>query len=148
MTDIVDTEARSRMMSGIKGKDTKPELIVRKFLHAQGLRYRLHQRGVPGRPDLVFPRRQIALFVHGCFWHRHEGCRYAYNPKSNVEKWQRKFAENSLRDAKDQQALIRMGWRVLIVWECALKAKDCEKLLSDVADEIVLGDSDLISWPR
>lgn len=105
-------------MSRIAGKETKPEIAVRKLAHRLGYRFRLHRRDLPGRPDIVFPSRQIVLFVHGCFWHRHDACRFAYTPKSNVEFWQTKFRNNVARDARAKQDLERLGWRVAIIWEC------------------------------
>lgn len=118
MPDVVTAETRSRMMSGIRGRDTKPELAVRRYLHARGLRYRLHVRELPGRPDIVLPRHRTAVFVHGCFWHRHEGCRFAYTPKSRQEFWLPKLEGNAARDARDQQRLLDLGWHVEVVWEC------------------------------
>lgn len=106
------------MMSRIKGKSTKPELMVRRMAHALGYRFRLHRRGLPGSPDLVFPRLRLAIFVHGCFWHRHANCRYAYTPKSNVDFWNRKFESNTIRDKKVTGELQSGGWRVAIIWEC------------------------------
>jgi DNA mismatch endonuclease (patch repair protein) len=122
MTDIVDRQTRSRMMSGIRGKDTKPEMLLRRGLHARGFRYRLHARGLVGRPDLVFPGRRAAVFVHGCFWHRHEGCRFTTTPATRPEFWADKFTANVVRDATAQDALRSAGWRVAVVWECALRA--------------------------
>jgi len=119
--DVVDTETRSRMMSGIRGKDTKPEMTVRRFLHAHGYRYRLHRRDLPGKPDLVIPKLKVCLFVHGCFWHRHLGCRYATTPKTRIEFWDEKFQMNVARDLANTQALETAGWRVLTIWECELK---------------------------
>lgn len=116
--DIVSPEERSRMMAGIKGKDTKPELVVRKLVHGMGFRYRLHRKDLPGSPDLVFPRLKKVIFVHGCFWHRHPGCRFAYTPKSNTRFWQDKLEGNVRRDALASAALDALGWEVLIVWEC------------------------------
>lgn len=107
-------------MSGIRGKDTSPELAVRRALYAGGLRYRLHVKGVPGRPDIVLRRLRTAIFVHGCFWHRHPGCRFAYTPRSNTKFWKAKFAENVARDRRIQHELKRAGWKVIILWECAL----------------------------
>ena len=124
MTDIVDSRRRSEMMAGIKGWDTKPELIVRRIAHKLGLRFRLHRKDLPGRPDLVFPRRQLAVFVNGCFWHRHEGCRYAYTPKSRISFWTRKFAQNVARDRRNEDALRDLGWRVLVVWECSTRDEE------------------------
>ena len=119
--DVVDTETRSRMMSGIRGKNTKPEMTVRRFLHAHGYRYRLHRRDLPGKPDLVIPKLKVCLFVHGCFWHRHPGCRYATTPKTRVEFWDEKFMKNTARDLANIQALEAAGWQVMIIWECQLK---------------------------
>ncbi|PVA11429.1 very short patch repair endonuclease [Pelagivirga sediminicola] len=124
MADIVDTATRSRMMAGIRGKDTKPEKALRSALHAIGLRYRLHARDVPGRPDLLFPKFGAVVFVHGCFWHRHQDCRYATIPASRPEFWQAKFAANVARDQKVREALAEAGWRVATVWECALRKPD------------------------
>ncbi len=107
-------------MSGIRGRDTKPELFVRKALHARGFRYRLGGAGLPGRPDLVFPSRKIAIFVHGCFWHRHE-CRYFKWPDSNSDFWVQKISKNVERDTSNVSALEAMGWRVCVVWECELR---------------------------
>lgn len=116
--DIVDQATRSRMMSRIRGKDTKPELLVRRIAHALGYRFRLHRRDLPGSPDLVFPGRRKVVFVHGCYWHRHEGCRYAYQPKSNVEFWAAKFEANVRRDGHAMAELRRQGWDPMVVWEC------------------------------
>ena len=121
MTDIVDKQTRSRMMAGIKGKDTKPELVLRRALHARGFRYRLHSKNVPGRPDLVFQKHHAIIFVHGCFWHRHEGCRYTTTPSTRPEFWQTKFDANVARDRSVHDQLLDAGWRVATVWECALR---------------------------
>jgi len=126
--DVVDAATRSRMMSGIRSKDTKPEMTVRKYLHSQGFRYRLHARKLPGSPDLVLPKYKVAIFVHGCFWHRHQGCRYATTPASNAEKWKLKFDTNTERDARKANMLRDAGWRVITVWECELKQTPEERL--------------------
>lgn len=118
MADIVDPEKRSRMMSAIRSKDTGPEMLVRRYLHACGLRYKLHLGRLPGKPDLVFPRYHTVLFVHGCFWHRHPGCSFAATPATRPEFWARKFAGNVARDQTNAAALKEMGWQVLTVWEC------------------------------
>lgn len=120
MADILTPKERSERMSRIKGHDTKPELILRRALHAAGLRYRLHARDLPGRPDLVFPRWSAVVFVHGCFWHHHNGCRIANVPQSNAEFWLAKFERNKRRDARAVRALRASGWRVMVVWECQL----------------------------
>ncbi|HET7463291.1 MAG TPA: very short patch repair endonuclease [Longimicrobium sp.] len=116
--DIVSPERRSAMMSGIRGQNTKPEITVRRLAHRMGYRFRLHRRDLPGTPDLVFPGRKKVVFVHGCFWHRHPGCRFAYNPKSRTEFWQTKFASNVSRDERVRRELNVSGWDVLTIWEC------------------------------
>jgi DNA mismatch endonuclease, patch repair protein len=121
MTDIVDSQTRSRMMAGIRAKDTKPELVLRKSLHALGFRYRLHSKDLPGRPDLVLPKYKAVIFIHGCFWHRHESCRYASQPRTRTEFWAAKFDANVARDKAACSWLIQMGWRVAVVWECTLR---------------------------
>ena len=121
MPDIVDKVTRSRMMAGIGSRDTVPELVLRWALHARGLRYRLHDRNLPGTPDLVFRRFGAVCFVHGCFWHRHIGCSYTTTPATRKEFWQAKFHANVSRDKRNQHHLLEAGWRVAIVWECALR---------------------------
>ncbi|WP_085705679.1 very short patch repair endonuclease [Pseudomonas sp. B8(2017)] len=120
--DIVDTATRSRMMAGIKGRNTRPEMIVRRFLHANGYRFRLHRRDLPGSPDIVLPRFRTCIFVHGCFWHRHDGCRYATTPKTRADFWQAKFTQNVERDGRARRALRADGWKVLTIWECELRS--------------------------
>lgn len=122
MADVVSPETRSRMMSGIRGKDTKPEVLVRKALHARGFRFRLHVSDLPGRPDIVLPRYQAALFVHGCFWHGHD-CRFFKLPGTRPEFWQLKIAKNKANDEKNVVLLSDAGWRTGIVWECALRGQ-------------------------
>lgn len=121
MTDIVDKQRRSEIMAGIRGRDTAPEMAVRRIAHRMGLRFRLHRKHLPGRPDLVFPKHRLVVFVHGCFWHQHEGCRQATIPKSRVVFWTEKFAMNVARDARQESALKELGWRVLVIWECETK---------------------------
>lgn len=118
MTDIVDPATRSRMMSAIRGKDTCPEMLVRRYLHACGIRFRLHSRQLPGRPDIVLPRFRTVVFVHGCFWHRHPGCHLASTPATRAEFWAAKFSRNVERDRENASALTAMGWQVLTIWEC------------------------------
>ena len=122
MADRLSPERRSYLMSRVRAKDTTPELRVRKLAHAMGYRFRLHRRDLPGKPDLVFPRLGKIIFVHGCFWHRHEGCPLATNPKSRTEFWSAKFERNVERDCLVQAELRALGWDVLVVWECEIKA--------------------------
>ncbi|MDE2036566.1 MAG: DNA mismatch endonuclease Vsr [Pseudomonas sp.] len=122
--DVITQEQRSQNMSRIKGKNTKPEMIVRSACHDFGLRYRLHRKDLPATPDLVFPKHRLCLFVHGCFWHRHPGCKYAYTPKSRLDFWLPKLAKNVERDMKAKRALEVSGWRVSIIWECQTKNRD------------------------
>lgn len=123
-------------MAGICGKDTAPELAVRRFLHRAGLRFRLHAR-LPGKPDLVFPRYRVALFVHGCFWHRHPGCRYTTTPASNAAFWRQKFAENVSRDARVQRQLETLGWQVHVVWACQLSERELGALVATIRAGVV-----------
>ncbi|MGM5031164.1 very short patch repair endonuclease [Tardiphaga sp. 803_E3_N1_3] len=124
MVDIVSPARRSEMMSRIRGKGTKPELIVRSAAHRLGYRFRLHVKKLPGSPDLVFRSKNVALFVHGCFWHRHDGCRYCYEPKSNIEFWNQKFKNNVVRDQRVRMGLEELGWRVAVIWECETANSD------------------------
>ena len=119
-------------MSGIRGKDTKPELVIRSFLHRAGLRFRLHARTIAGTPDIVLLGRRVAVFVHGCFWHRHAGCSRATNPKTNVAFWRAKFDENVRRDRRTNRALRRAGWRVITVWECQTSERRLERLAREI----------------
>ena len=120
MTDIVDRATRSRMMARIRNRDTAPEMAVRRELYRLGIRYRLHNGKLPGRPDIVIGRLRTVIFVHGCYWHRHPGCGLAYTPKSNVEFWLSKLEGNVARDARNQAQLVKQGWRVIIIWECEI----------------------------
>jgi DNA mismatch endonuclease (patch repair protein) len=136
--DIVDAKTRSRMMAAIRGKDTKPELAVRRAAHAMGRRFRIHRADLPGRPDVVFPRDRVALFVHGCFWHRHSGCRYCTMPQARAEFWARKFEANVARDDRARRLLRERGWRAEVIWECetrdpALLARILQSLLAERA---------------
>ncbi|SEB60711.1 T/G mismatch-specific endonuclease [Nocardioides exalbidus] len=121
MPDIVSREVRSRMMSGIRGKDTKPEVVLRKALHRRGFRYKLHDRSLPGRPDLVLPARHAVVLVNGCFWHAHEGCPYFKLPATRPEFWRDKLMANRERDQRNLSLLQDAGWRVAVVWECATR---------------------------
>jgi DNA mismatch endonuclease, patch repair protein len=123
MVDVFDQQTRSRVMSRIRSRDTQPELRLRRALHALGLRYRLHVRSLPGTPDIVFPKHKAVLFVHGCFWHRHPGCKLAAQPKSREDFWNAKFSENVRRDERHLDALAALGWRAQVIWECELTGK-------------------------
>jgi DNA mismatch endonuclease, patch repair protein len=120
MADTVAPEVRSRMMAGIRGRDTRPELVLRQGLHRAGFRYRLHVKGIPGKPDMVFPKHRAVIFAHGCFWHGHDCALFKW-PSSRPEFWREKITGNVARDAKVKASLLAAGWRVLTVWECALK---------------------------
>jgi len=128
MTDTVSPDKRSRNMSAIRSKNTKPEVYLRKLLFAQGYRYRIADKSVPGRPDIFLRKYNAAIFVNGCFWHRHPGCKYAYMPGSRVEFWRKKFDDNVRRDALVKDELLERGVRSLIVWECTIRQmmKDVE----------------------
>ena len=118
------SEQRSRNMSAIKSKNTKPEIKVRKVLHSMGYRFRLHSKDLPGSPDIVLPKYKTVIFVHGCFWHRHQNCKYASTPKTRQEFWNKKFNENINRDKINQENLSSKGWKIIIVWECEIKDQD------------------------
>ncbi len=134
--DSLSKEQRSWNMSRIRNRDTKPELIVRSLLHKKGYRFRVHRKDLPGRPDIVLSRLKKIIFVHGCFWHRHDGCRYAYTPKSRVDFWQDKFKQNIKRDKKVQDALVQLGWQVYTIWECEIKNLDLlEKIVNNIFAE-------------
>ena len=120
MTDVHDAAARSRNMAAVRSRDTKPELIIRRALHAAGLRYRLNVRNLPGRPDIVLPRHRAIVFVHGCFWHRHGGELFRW-PESRADFWREKLNGNAARDERAAQALNEAGWRRAVIWECALR---------------------------
>lgn len=132
MADIVDAATRSRMMSGIRSRNTKPEMRVRQFLHRQGFRFRLHVRDLPGKPDIVLPRYRAVIFVHGCFWHRHDDCRHATIPASNTEFWLEKFAANIRRDTEAKRQLENLGWKVIVVWSCRLDQKNLDALSCEI----------------
>ena len=145
MPDVVDPATRSRMMSGIRGKNTKPELLIRRGLHARGLRFRLHCRDIPGNPDLCFRSRRAVVFVHGCFWHAHD-CHLFRWPGTRVEFWQEKIEGNRTRDAATMARLHEQGWRVLTIWECALKGskrQPVEHVLDRAQAWLLNGSGDL-----
>lgn len=132
--DTVDKETRSKIMSKVGQKSTGPEVKLRKALFAKGYRYRINVRSLPGSPDIVLPKYKVAIFVHGCFWHRHKGCKYATMPKTREEFWKKKFDANIVRDKQNIEKLIGMGWRVAIVWECVIKTKDIVQFNEMVAN--------------
>ena len=136
MGDVHDKETRSYNMSQIKGKDTKPELLVRKFLFAQGFRYKLHDKTLPGKPDMVLPKYRTVIFVHGCFWHGHQNCKYFTIPKTRTQWWMDKINRNKANDEKAIKALKKDGWKVVVVWECGLKPAMVEKTLASLVRKI------------
>lgn len=135
MADVVDVATRSRMMAGIRSKNTKPETMVRKGLHARGFRYSLHPKNLPGKPDIVMPKWRVAIFVHGCFWHMH-GCSLSKMPASNAAFWDSKLAANRHRDEYVKQQLAQAGWRTATVWECATRGKTAIEKLPDLLDRL------------
>lgn len=136
MADIHSPEVRSYNMSMIKGKNTKPEMLVRKYLFSLGFRYRLHEKKLPGRPDLVLPKYRTVVFVHGCFWHGHDNCKYFVVPKTRTEWWLNKISTNKSNDLKTVKILKKLGWKVISVWECDLKKGKVDKTLKRIAERI------------
>ncbi|GAB3710150.1 very short patch repair endonuclease [Spirosoma flavus] len=136
MADNHSPSVRSYNMSRIKSKDTKPELAVRKYLFSKGFRYRIHDKRLPGKPDLVLPKYKTVIFVHGCFWHNHDGCRRAVIPKSRVDYWLPKIVRNKSRDAENTEKLKASGWKVLTLFECELKPKNVAETLESLLDQI------------
>ncbi|PKQ66281.1 very short patch repair endonuclease [Labilibaculum manganireducens] len=137
MTDTHSKETRSYNMSRIKGKDTKPELVVRKFLFANGFRYRLHAKNLPGKPDIVLPKYKTAIFVNGCFWHGHQNCSYFVLPKTRTEWWLQKITNTQNRDQKAKTELQSLGWRTITIWECELKPKRVEERLNTLINSLL-----------
>ena len=134
MADVFTKTKRSEVMSRIRGRDTKPERAVRSILHRLGYRFRLHRTDLPGKPDIVLPCLRIVIFVHGCFWHRHEGCRFAYTPKTRTEFWLKKLESNVARDRQVETQLAELDWLVITVWECELRTP--EKLTKRLDDAV------------
>jgi len=131
MVDIVDKATRSRMMSGIRSSNTKPEVLTRKSLHRLGYRFRLDSKAGKIRPDIVLRRRKVAIFIHGCFWHQHVGCKHAYSDRGRTDQWIKKFSDNKARDTRVTEQLLEQGWRVAVIWECATRdAAVFEKIIS------------------
>ena len=137
MTDIFSKERRSEIMSKIKSKDTKPEIILRKRLFASGFRYRINCKRLPGKPDIVLPKYKTVIFVHGCFWHGHINCKDSHLPKSNTDFWQAKINGNTLRDNRNTELLRQLGYKVIIVWECEMAATQMNDLLNNIMHEII-----------
>ena len=137
MADVHDKKTRSYNMSRIKATNTKPEMLVRKFLHAQGFRYKLHDKKLPGKPDIVFPKYKTIIFIHGCFWHGHDNCRYFVIPKTRTEWWMTKINTNKANDEKAITALKKNGWKIINVWECDLKADKLNKTLTKLPTKIL-----------
>lgn len=153
LTDVVDAATRSRMMSGIRSKDTKPEILVRQALFKAGFRFRLHRRDLPGVPDIVLSKRRVAIFVHGCFWHMHAGCRNNSIPASRTEFWKEKLSRNVARDQAVKESLLAAEWRVLTVWECATRDAEVLVALSDTLRSWIdgtesIGEISLAGRPR
>lgn len=147
MVDFVNSETRSRWMSRIRSADTQPELVVRRALHANGLRYRLHVRQLPGTPDIVLARFGVCVFVNGCFWHHHRGCLHARIPSTNMATWTTKFRRNQERDKAARRALVQAGWRVIDVWECGIRDVKVPDL-SWLPDAVRFGSKSHTQWPR
>ena len=137
MADVHTPAQRSYNMSRIKGKDTKPEMLVRRFLHSHGFRYKLHDKTLPGKPDIVLPKYKTVIFVHGCFWHGHEGCKYATIPKTRTEWWTNKINTNIKNDDKATKALQNDGWKIVILWECDLKVPPLEATLTKLIKDLI-----------
>ena len=138
MADKHSKEVRSYNMSMIKGKNTKPEMLVRKYLHANGFRYTLHSKNLPGKPDIVLPKYKTVIFVHGCFWHGHKKCKYSVLPKTNTDFWLNKITENILRDVIVMKALRKERWKVITIWQCKLKKDKIEKTLTALVNDILV----------
>ena len=136
MADVHNKKTRSYNMSMIRSKDTKPEIMVRKFLFGNGFRYKLHDKMLPGKPDLVFPKYKTVVFIHGCFWHGHEGCKYFVVPKTHTQWWLEKINRNKQLDTENSRKLKKLGWKILTVFECKLKSRVREKTLNQLATRL------------
>ena len=145
LMDIVSTEVRSRMMASIRNSNTAPEMKIRKLLHSHGFRYRLHSRDLAGRPDIVLPRYRLCIFIHGCFWHRHPGCKFSTHPRSREDFWRSKFEQNVKRDSRNRNILLEQGWRVFELWECGIRKPESE--LSWLLDSVRDHEKKYLSWP-
>ena len=142
MTDFLSSKERSERMARIKGSNTRPEMSLRKVLHRLGMRYRLHGSGLPGKPDLVFPRYKAVVFVHGCFWHRHFNCKIAKKPKSNTDFWVKKFEKNVARDEQVTELLKAAGWRVFVIWECEVGSAKKANATGERLAKFIRGDQE------
>ena len=136
MADVLTPKQRSYNMSRIRNKDTKPEELVRKYLFSQGFRYRKNDARLPGKPDIVLPKYKTVIFVNGCFWHKHEGCKYFVWPKNNAEFWKEKIEKNAARDEKDYALLRQSGWHIIVIWECELKPRERVATLKGLATHL------------
>lgn len=137
MVDVHDKKTRSYNMSRIQGKDTKPELLVRKYLHSKGLRFRLHDKKLPGKPDIVLPRYKTVIQVHGCFWHKHEGCKFFTVPKTRTEWWLSKIDKTSIKDEENILKLKKLGWNTIVIWSCELKSNKINTTLNRLFENIL-----------
>lgn len=143
----VDREIRSKMMASIPSKNTRPELAVRRYLHSQGFRFRIHNPRLPGSPDIVLAKHKLCIFVNGCFWHRHASCPFAYTPKTRQEFWSAKFQSNIDRDCAAIENLHKIGWRIIVIWECGIRKADCCSKLSWLPEKI-RGSDQFFEWPH
>ncbi|MFW9872478.1 MAG: very short patch repair endonuclease [Candidatus Thorarchaeota archaeon] len=141
MADVHSKETRSYNMSMIKGKNTKPEIIVRQFLHANGYRYRINDKRYPGKPDLVLPKYKIAIFINGCFWHGHKDCKYFKLPNTRRKWWEEKIIETKKRDFIKKEEIMKIGFKVIVIWECELKPKSKENCLTKLVKKIENGNT-------
>jgi DNA mismatch endonuclease, patch repair protein len=139
MTDVHSKQVRSYNMSRIRSKDTKPEMLVRRFLFSKGYRYRLHDKKLPGKPDLVLPKYKTVIFIHGCFWHSHENCKYFVAPKTHTDWWLSKLDANKLNDKSAEMNLLSAGWNIILIWECELKKMNSERTLENLTIKLEAG---------
>lgn len=136
MADVFSKEKRSWIMSRIKGKDSLPEMVVRRYLHAKGFRYRLHVKSLPGKPDIVLPKYKTAILIHGCFWHAHGNCKKASLPKTKTEWWKSKLEKNKQNDLKTEKALKKLGWKVITIWQCQLKSSKFDSTINKLLRQL------------
>lgn len=146
MVDIVAKNVRSRMMASIRGKNTQPEMMLRSYLHGEGFRFRIHKKGLPGSPDIVLRKYDLVILVHGCFWHQHQGCKFASTPDDPSEEWKAKFEGTKERDIRNEKALRQLGWRVFVIWECGL-TKGERRELNWLPERIMDKNTIVLDWP-